>query len=281
MGKKKKEIVYPVLGSGQGLIDTHCHLDMEAYSEDLDGVIERATRNGVGRIITVGIDLVSSREAIMLAEKYPGIRATVGVHPHNVGTMTDEDYIQLRQLAGHHEVVAFGEIGMDLHYDFAPVELQREHFSRQVALAKELQLPVVIHDREAHSEVMNVLVDHSPYPAGGVMHCFSGGPALAEEVLALGFHISIPGVITFKKSEEMAEVVRLVPLERIILETDGPYLAPEPRRGRRNEPALLLFTAQRVANLKDVTLDSIAEITTANAERLFYAVAPIPVGSVS
>jgi TatD DNase family protein len=266
---KKKELVYPVLPAGCRLVDTHCHLDMNAYQTDLEQVLIHAASRGIDRIITVGIDPASSGRAVALAEKYPGVSATVGIHPHNLAELSDDSLAGLRELAAHPKVVAFGEIGMDLHYDYFPADLQRECFTRQVALARELALPLVIHDRDAHGQVLEVLRAGGPFANGGVMHCFSGDTALAEAVLELGFYVSVPGVVTFAKSAMLQEAVRHTPLDRLLLETDGPYLAPEPRRGRRNEPALLLFTAAKVAELKGVTLAELATATTANAERLF------------
>lgn len=269
MSKNKKELAYPVLPAGCRLVDTHCHLDMNAYQGDLEQVLNQAAARGVTRIITVGIDPASSRRAVDLAEKYPGVSATVGIHPHNLGELTADSLAGLRELAGHPKVVAFGEIGMDLHYDYFFADLQRSCFTRQVELARELALPLVIHDRDAHDQVLAVLRECGPFPAGGVMHCFSGDAALAEAVLALGFYVSVPGVVTFAKSVQLQEAIRHTPLDRLLLETDGPYLAPEPRRGRRNEPALLLFTAARVAELKGIALAELAKATTANAEKLF------------
>ena len=267
--KKKKDIVYPLLQDGCQLIDTHCHLDMEAYQDDVDVVILNAEIHGIKRIITVGIDYESSRAAIILSEKYPGVYATVGVHPHNVSALKDSDYENLATLASNPKVVAYGEIGLDFYYDYAPVDVQIEHFTRQVNLAKQLDLPLVIHDRDAHEEVLEVLSHAYPFPVGGVMHCFSGDHEFARKVIELGFYVSIPGVVTFKKAEDLQNAVREVPLDKLILETDGPFLAPEPRRGRRNEPGLLLFTAKKVAELKGVRLEEVASITTVNAEKLF------------
>lgn len=269
MSNRKKELIYPELDGGCRLVDTHCHLDMNAYREDLEVVLANAAARGVGRIITVGIDLDSSRRGVALAERYAGVFATVGIHPHNLGELTAEALAGLRQLAAHPKVVAYGEIGMDLHYDYFPEDWQRHCFARQVELARELALPLVVHDREAHEQVLAVLRENTPFPAGGVMHCFSGDAALAGAVLELGFYVSVPGVVTFAKSAQLQEAVIRTPLERLLLETDGPYLAPEPRRGRRNEPALLLFTAVRVAELKGISLAELAAATTANAERLF------------
>lgn len=266
---RKTEIPLPVPGSGAQLIDTHCHLDMSAYAADCEAVLARALAAGVSRIISVGIDLASSRRAIELAEQYPGVYATVGVHPHNVAELSAADYAELRGLCRHAKVVAYGEIGLDYVKNYAPVSLQKEHFRRQVALAGELQLPVVVHDREAHDEIMEILEGAAPFPAGGVMHCFSGDGAFARRVLALGFHISIPGVVTFAKAEMLQQAVREIPLGSLVLETDGPFLAPVPYRGKRNEPRLLLFTAQKVAELKGISLAEVALQTTRNAVRLF------------
>jgi len=266
---KKTERPLPVLGNGAALIDTHCHLDMSAYEADFEAVLVRALAAGVTRIISVGIDLETSRRAIALAEQRQGIYATVGVHPHNVAELTEGDYGELQTLCRHAKVVAYGEIGLDYVKNYAPIALQKEHFGRQVALAKELQLPLVVHDREAHDDIMEILEAAGPFPAGGVMHCFSGDAAFARRVLALGFYISIPGVVTFAKAEMLHEAVREIPLGALVLETDGPFLAPVPKRGKRNEPQLLLFTAQKVAELKGVSLEEVARQTTMNAVRLF------------
>ncbi|MBU1406504.1 MAG: TatD family hydrolase [Proteobacteria bacterium] len=266
---RKIEIALPVPGNGAVLIDTHCHLDMSAYAADYDAVLARASAAGVTRIITVGIDLESSRRAIALAEQHQGIYATVGVHPHNVAELGEESYTELRGLCSHPRVVAYGEIGLDYVKNYAPIALQKEHFARQVTLAKELQLPLVVHDREAHDDVMEILEAAGPFPAGGVMHCFSGDAVFARRVLALGFYISIPGVVTFAKAEMLHEAVREIPLASLVLETDGPFLAPVPKRGRRNEPQLMLFTAQKVAELKGVSLEEVARQTTINAVHLF------------
>lgn len=266
---QKKEILLPVPGHGAELIDTHCHLDMSAYEADCEAVLGRAREAGVTRIISVGIDLASSAKAIALAEHYQGVYATVGVHPHNVAELSEGDYAELRVLCRHPKVVAYGEIGLDYVKNYAPVSVQKEHFARQVVLAKELHLPLVIHDREAHEEIMEMLEGAAPFPAGGVMHCFSGDVTFARRVLALGFYISIPGVVTFAKAEMLQEAVREIPLGSLLLETDGPFLAPVPQRGKRNEPRLLLYTAQKVAELKGLSLEEVAGQTTMNAAQLF------------
>ncbi|MDZ7640886.1 MAG: TatD family hydrolase [Desulfurivibrio sp.] len=263
----------PVVGDNASLIDTHCHLDFPDYAADYDDLLERARRVGVEAVITVGIDLATSRQAVALAagtpERGPRLYATVGVHPHHVGEMGAEDYRHLRELAAEPAVVAYGEIGLDYVKEYSPAARQRQAFAEQLALAGELALPVIIHDREAHADTLAILKEAGNLPAGGVMHCFSGDAALAEEVLALGFYISIPGVVTFKNAAALRQAVSRVPLKRLLLETDGPFLAPEPYRGKRNEPAWLAFTAARVAEVKGVSLEEVARHTTANAKQLF------------
>jgi len=267
---KKRDIPLPRLGGAVSLLDSHCHLDMPDYDADLVGVLARARAAGVTEVITVGIDLRSSERAIALAEEHAGVHATVGVHPHHVEDLADGSaYGRLRALGSHKKVVAYGEIGLDYVKNYAPIPLQREHFARQVALAKELHLPLIVHDREAHADVLAILAAAAPFPAGGVMHCFSGDAELARQVFALGFLVSIPGVVTFGKAETLKEAVRALPLSALLLETDGPFLAPAPHRGRRNEPQYLLHTAQAVAELKGVSLEEVAERTTENARRLF------------
>lgn len=269
MGKKKQIMPLPRLPGGVSLIDTHCHLDMAAYEADCEQVIARASEAGVEQIITVGIDRESSKQAVALAQKYETVFATVGVHPHNVTDLHDTIYDELRVLASSPKVVAYGEIGMDTVKQYAPMELQIEHFERQVGLAKELNLPVIIHDREAHREILGILRKMAPFPCKGVMHCFSGDSKFAGEIIDLGFYISVPGIVTFNKADGLQGAVRDVPLEYLMLETDGPFLAPVPRRGKRNEPALMLYTAQKVAELKGLSLDEVARRTTENARNLF------------
>ncbi|MGV1099121.1 TatD family hydrolase [Thiovibrio sp. JS02] len=270
MSKKKKNRPLPCLGNGVSLLDSHCHLDMADYEDDLADVLARARGAGVSRIITVGIDLASSQKAIALAERHEGVFATVGVHPHHAQELAaGQAYDRLRELCRHEKVVACGEIGLDYVKEYAPIPVQKEHFVKQVALAREMNLPVIIHDREAHEDVLAILRAAAPFPAGGIMHCFSGDAAFALQVFGLGFHISIPGVVTFNKAGMLREAVRGLPLSALLLETDGPYLAPVPYRGKRNEPQYLLYTAQYVAELKGVSLEEVARQTTGNALKLF------------
>lgn len=266
---KKKIAPLPSLPHSCKVIDTHCHLDMAAYEKDLEDVVDSAARNGVSHIITIGIDLESSEEAVRLAERFSGVRAAVGVHPHNSKDLDELSYNRLKVLAGHPKVVAYGEIGLDYVKVYTPVTSQKLHFRRQVRLAKACNLPMILHDREAHQDMMEILLDEAPFPAGGVMHCFSGDMKLAEKVLELGFHISIPGIVTYNKAEEMREVAKLIPLTSLLLETDGPFLAPVPRRGKRNEPSYVLHTAQKIAELRNISLEELASKTTQNAITFF------------
>lgn len=262
----------PVLAADAECIDTHCHLDMTDYHEDLEQVILSAQQSGVRRLITIGIDLSSSRKALALAKQHSNIFASIGIHPHEAASATPNTLAQLAQLVEikkYKRPVAYGEIGLDYAKNRAPRDTQRAAFSRQLALARELDLPVIIHDRDAHEDTLNLIRQAGPLPRGGVMHCFSGDVRLAREVINLGFLISIPGVVTFGKAEMLHEVARSIELEHILLETDAPFLAPVPFRGKRNEPKLLLYTAQKVANLKNCSLEEVARASTENAIRLF------------
>lgn len=252
------------------LIDTHCHLDMEAYQPDLETVLSSAADHGVSRIVTIGIDVNSSRQAVALATRYPTVFATVGIHPHDAQQATPAHLRQLAELAQSSVVVGYGEIGLDYVKNYAPRDVQIKAFRDQLHLARDLNLPVVIHDREAHEDVLDILRAAGPLPCGGVMHCFSGDRRLAEAMTDLGFFISIPGVATFHNAHHLHDVIRAVDPTRLLLETDGPFLAPVPYRGKRNEPKLILYTAQKVAELKQLSLDEVARATTANAERLFH-----------
>jgi TatD DNase family protein len=241
-------------------------LDSQA---DLAEVIRTARQHGVQCMITIGIDLPSSQRAVELAQEYPEVYATVGIHPHAAQTATPEIYAHLRTLAKAPKVVGFGEIGLDYVKQYAPVDVQRQAFAEQLDLAKQLHLPLVIHDREAHEDTLDLLEQKGPFPQGGVMHCFSGDLALAQQVLALGLHLSIPGVVTFNKASAMQEVAQKIPLEYLLVETDAPFLAPVPFRGKSNRPEYLLYTAAKIATLRGLSLDQLARQTTHNAQTLF------------
>ena len=269
MGKKKKKAPLPVLPAGTSVIDTHCHLDMISSGKGLGEIVTRAAANGVSRIISIGIDLKSSKKAIDIAEQYESVYATVGIHPHNVEELDDSSYDELERLCNNNKVVAYGEVGLDFVKQYAPRQVQIEHYTRQVGLAKKMGLPLVIHDREAHAEIMHILQKEAPFASAGVMHCFSGDWQLATRVLDLGFLISIPGVVTFKKAFTLHKVAREIPLDKLILETDAPFLTPDPYRGRTNLPEYVLYTAQKIADLRGITVEKVAHVTTENACKLF------------
>lgn len=261
----------PQLSLSCELIDTHCHLDMSVYSEDIDKVLEAAFANHIFRIITIGIDLPSSKDAVVLARKYPQISATIGIHPHDVDNLQESDYAELEQLYLHHAqyIVGFGEIGLDYVKQHSDPANQRIHFRNQLDLAHALKLPVIVHNREANDDTIKILQEAKPLDFGGIMHCFSGDTAFAHKVLDLGMLISIPGIVTFKNAVVLHQVAREIPLESMVLETDGPFLAPHPYRGKRNEPAYLLHTAKKIAELREIDIEQLGKQTTANAENLF------------
>jgi len=249
------------------LIDSHCHLDHEQFNPDRDAVIERALEAGVERMLAIGTgDGPPDLEAgIRMADRHPAIYATVGVHPHEASKATSETYRQLADLLKHPKVLALGEIGLDYHYDFSPREVQRDVFVEQMRIAADARKPIVIHTREAWADTLALIERHwTPTGLPGIMHCFSGGPAEAERCLALGFYLSFGGIVTFPKSLELQEAAKVVPSDRILAETDAPYLAPVPKRGKRNEPAFVIETARKVAALRGETLESLAAATTAN-----------------
>ncbi len=261
------------------LIDTHVHLDDPRYNPDREAVFQRAEEAGVGAFITIGCDLSSSTAAVELATTRPNVYATVGVHPHEVKRIEPHWYEELRRLAQQPKVVAFGEIGLDYHYNHSPRDIQRQQFREQVTLAKSLQLPLVIHTREAQEDTMTILREEHAESVGGVFHCFSGDPWLAKEALDLGFYLSFSGIITFKNATLLREVMCTVPDDRILIETDAPYLTPIPFRGKRNESSYVKYVAEQIAELKypnsSTRLSQISELTTNNAKRLFNLETPV------
>ncbi len=253
------------------LVDSHCHLDDPQFDSDRDAVIERARAAGVERILAVGTgkgppDLDAG---IRLAERHDFIHATVGVHPHDASKATAGTFENLWRLLAHPKVVGVGEIGLDYHYDFSPRETQRDVFTAQLKMACGAGKPVIIHTREAWDDTITLLMDHWKPELHGIMHCFSGGPEEAETVLSMGFHVSFAGVVTFPKAHRVQAAARVVPRELMLVETDAPYLAPVPHRGRRNEPAFVAATARKLAELRAETFEEIAAATTANFLRLF------------
>ncbi|MDW8130536.1 MAG: TatD family hydrolase, partial [Bryobacterales bacterium] len=254
------------------LVDSHCHLDDRQFDADRDEVIARALANGVECMLAIGSgdgppDLEA---AIRLAERYPAIWATVGVHPHDARKADEQTWARMRELLRHPRVLAVGEIGLDYHYNFSAPHIQREVFERQLELAREARKPVVIHTREAWDDTLAIL--RRNWPASDlpcVMHCFSGGPEEARQCLDMGFHLSFAGVVTYPKAVRVQEAARLTPRDRLLLETDSPYLAPVPHRGRRNEPAYLVHTVVRLAELRGESPAELVGAASANFRRIF------------
>jgi len=253
------------------LVDSHVHLDDPKFDADREAAIARALAAGVECMLAIGTgDGPADLEvAVRQADRYPFIYATIGVHPHDASKATPETWTSMRRLADHPKVLAVGEIGLDYHYDFSPRDVQRAVFERQLALAAECAKPVVIHTREAWDDTLAIL--RSQWRGAGIMHCFSGGEAQAREALDLGFHLSFGGVLTFPKADAVRQAARIAPLDRLLVETDCPYLAPVPHRGKRNEPAFVVETARRLAEVRGDTPEALAEATTRNFERLMFA----------
>jgi TatD DNase family protein len=253
------------------LIDSHCHLDMAAYENDRTDVLERAFSHGVKRIVTIGTDLKSSKKCVDLAVTHKQVSATIGVHPHDIEALQESDYRHLEKIYKEHaeHIVGFGEIGLDYYKNYSNPAKQRYHFQRQLNMAYEFDLPIIIHNRNADEDTLKALLQAKSMANRGIMHCFSGDYNYAMKILDLGMYISIPGIVTFKNSTTLQEVARKIPLSSMILETDGPFLAPLPFRGKRNEPAYLIYTAEKIAELRQIDVQLVAKQTTANAEKLF------------
>ena len=252
------------------LFDTHAHFDDSQFDNDRDATIESLKDFGVTNVVNIGADMQGSRDSIALADKYDFIYASVGVHPHEVENMTEDDIDTLRNLAKHPKVKAIGEIGLDYHYeDGTDPETQKKWFIRQLELSKELNMPVVIHDRESKGECLEILKEHNI--SNGVVHCFSGSAETAKEILKLGMMISFTGVLTFKNARRAIEACAQIPIERLMIETDCPYMAPEPHRGERNFSGYVEFVARKIAEIKGMTFEDVAAITTENAKK-FYGI---------
>jgi len=251
------------------MIDTHAHLDMKDYDEDRKEVIERAFQGGISHIISVGIDLQSSQKALELAKAHDFIFSTVGFHPHSADHVDPGDLAGLAELTAEAKVVAWGEIGLDFYRGWSQPDNQREAFEEQIDLARHHGLPLVIHCREAHEDLLEILKRKAHGPYQGVIHCFSGDYNLAMELIAMGFYISIPGTVTYKKALQVQDVAARIPLERLLLETDAPFLAPVPKRGKRNEPVFVIHTAQKIAELRKIEYEEVGLQTSRNAIKLF------------
>jgi TatD DNase family protein len=257
------------------MIDTHCHINFDSYAEDRSAVLARADQAGVTRIINPAVDLETSRELLPLADQHEGVYAAVGIHPNSTADFAPTMLDEIAEQAAHPKVVAIGEIGLDYHWDKSPKEKQFQAFEAQLALAAQLALPVIIHNREASNDVIAILenwagsLPDSLKERPGVLHSFSAPAAIAERALAAGFYLGFTGPITFKKADDLRHIAADTPLDRILVETDGPFLTPAPYRGKRNEPAYIPYIVERLAGLKQLPDEAMAEATTANAIRLF------------
>jgi TatD DNase family protein len=252
------------------LIDTHAHLDSRQLKDDLGGILARADENGIGHILTVGCDLESSRASVDLALKHANIYASVGIHPHDASTVDQSVLDELEKMAGTiDKVVAIGEIGLDFYRDRSPRDIQRNVFRQQIRLAKRLGKPLIVHDRDAHDEVINILREENAAEVGGVLHCFSGDLKMARECVSMGFYISFAGPLTYPKNEALREIAATLPIDVMLVETDCPYLSPQKWRGKRNEPGYVRATAEKLAEIKGLTLEDVARVTSLNAYRLF------------
>lgn len=251
------------------LFDTHVHLNIEQFDEDREAVIARAKAAGVEKMVVVGFDHQTIKKAIELAETYSYIYAAVGWHPVDAIDFTDDDLRWLEELAGHEKVVALGEMGLDYYWDKSPKDVQKNVFRKQIALAKKVKLPIIIHNREATDDVIQLLQEEQAEEVGGIMHCFAGEVKHVQPCLDMNFYISLGGPVTFKNAKAPKEVAKVVPHDRLIVETDCPFLAPHPHRGKRNEPMYVRLVAEEIASLRETTIEEVERTTTENAERLF------------
>lgn len=266
------------------IIDTHAHLDMDAFDEDRSNVIERAMEQGVQYIINVGCDVESSNRSLELAERYDFIYATAGVHPHDVKSANGSTYDTLRELLHHPKMIAVGETGLDFFKNYSPQQDQRDHFRKQIELAKECDKPLIIHSRDAKEDIISILQDY--YPAdpdarSGIFHCFSGDQELADKALEMGFYISFSGSVTFKKAQDLREVAKTIPADRLFVETDCPFLAPVPKRGKRNEPSYVNHTAEKIAEVRGLSIEDVRRTTELNFFELFGIGTNAKTGTIS
>jgi TatD DNase family protein len=252
------------------LIDSHCHLDFPDFTDELDAIVQRAQDAGVERMVTIATRMDRADRLVEIAERYDSVFFTVGVHPHEAAHAVDADFVKMRDLAAHPKCVGIGEAGLDYHYNFAPPDVAKRVFRAQIGIARDLRLPLVIHTREAEDDTAAILEEEMGQGVfQPLMHCFTSSRALAETALKLGAYISFSGVVTFKKSEDLRALARDVPLDRVLVETDAPYLAPMPWRGKRNEPAYVVQTARAVAEARGLTPEALAQATRANTLAVF------------
>ncbi|WP_017185062.1 TatD family hydrolase [Alkalibacillus haloalkaliphilus] len=251
------------------LFDTHVHLNADQFNEDREEVIRRAQDEGVTHMVVVGFDRKTIPLAIEIAENYDFIYAAVGWHPVDAIDMTEEDLTWIEELSRHEKVVAIGEMGLDYHWDKSPKDVQKDVFRKQIALAKRVNMPIIIHNREATEDIVEILQEEQAGQVGGIMHCYNDHVDYAKTCLDMGFHISLGGPITFKNAKDPKLVAQEVPLEKLLIETDCPFLAPHPNRGKRNEPAYVKLVAEKIAELKDLSVEEVARQTNENARQLF------------
>lgn len=252
------------------LVDSHCHLDFNDFEEDIADVIERARENGVNMILNAGNNLKELDNQLALSERFPFVYAAAGVHPHNASEYPNLQAEELIEHTRHKKVIGIGETGLDYYYDYAPRELQIKLLKEHIKAAQETGLPLIIHNRDSDEDMIEVLGEaYRQKPFSGVIHCFSSSQKLADFALSIGFYISASGIITFNKSNELREIFATIPLDRLLVETDSPFLAPVPKRGKRNEPAFVLHTAEKLAQIRDLPLEKLAQITSDNFCRLF------------
>ncbi|WP_436374392.1 TatD family hydrolase [Cytobacillus sp. BC1816] len=249
--------------------DTHAHLNAEQYNEDLQEVIDRALNEGISNIVVVGFDRPTIEKAMELTEKYDFIYTSVGWHPVDAIDMTEDDLQWIEELSSHPKVVALGEMGLDYYWDKSPKDIQQEVFRKQIRLAKKVKLPIVIHNRDATADIVEILKEEGAGEVGGIMHCFSGSAEIAKECVDMNFFISLGGPVTFKNAKKPKEVADVIPLEKLLIETDCPYLTPHPFRGKRNEPSYVKLVAEQIAEIKGLSVEEVAQATTENAKKLF------------
>ncbi len=256
------------------LVDSHCHLDFPDFAEELDAVVARAAEAGVGAMLTICTHVTRFERVLAVAERYPNVWCTVGIHPHEAGSEPETDAARLIEMAKHPKVVGFGETGLDYFYDHSPRDQQQRAFRAHIQAARQAQLPLIVHTRDADEDMERILAEeHAQGAFPGLIHCFSSGRQLAERAVEMGLYISLSGILTFKTAEPIRETVRDLPLDRLLVETDAPYLAPIPKRGKRNEPAYVAHTAAKLAEVRGLSIAEIEAATTENFRRLFAKVA--------
>lgn len=251
------------------LIDSHAHLDDERFDPDRENIISSLKENGISLVVNPGSDLSSSIKSVRLSEEYENIYAAVGVHPHEAKAMSEETIEALRSLSAREKVVAIGEIGLDYFYDNSPRDIQKKWFLEQIRLAKEADLPIIVHSRDASQDAFDIINQEKDNRLRGVLHCYSGSEEMAREYIKLGFYISFGGPVTFKNSKVSKKVAQDIPLDKMLIETDSPYLTPEPNRGKRNEPSYVKYVARTIAEIRGISFEELAEKTAENAKNLF------------